>query len=105
MVTAVFAHLEIVVEFAFEQVGLAAVAFDEDVFRLHHAFFRWHRLYSLVFLTEPVHKNGGKGSTNIANFRLPIADFRDLCGSSIANWQLGIGNVKTLFLVAHGFRR
>jgi hypothetical protein len=64
VMTTVFANLEIVVEFPFEEVGLAAVAFDEDVFRLHHAFFRWDSLYSLIFLIEPGHKNGRKGSTN-----------------------------------------
>ena len=68
------ANLMVVFELALEEMGLATVAFDEDVFRLHHALFRRNCFYALIFLAEPSHKNGGKGS--IIHCRLPIADFR-----------------------------
>jgi hypothetical protein len=94
--TAVLADLEIVFEFAFEKVGFATVAFDEDVFRLHHALFRRDSLDALIFLIEPGHKNGGKGSTKIADFRLLIADcsfWRDLCRpEKIGNRHSEMGN-------------
>src|SRR5688572_8836124 len=61
---AVFADLQSVFEFALEQMGLATVAFNEDIFSLYDAFFRRNRFYALCFLAEPSHKNGGKRSTS-----------------------------------------
>jgi hypothetical protein len=66
----VFAHLETVFEFTLEKVCLTPVAFNEDVFRLHIAFFRRNGLNSLIFLTEPGHRNAGKGSTNPVESKL-----------------------------------
>ena len=59
-----------VFQFALEQVGLTAVAFDEDIFSLHHAFFRRNGLYSFAFLTKPGHRNVGKGSTKSVDSKL-----------------------------------
>src|ERR1043165_1144043 len=70
MVVAVFAHLHAVFELAFEQVCVAAFAFDEDVFSLHHTLFRRHRFNSFGFLIEPGHKNAGKGSTKNRGLKL-----------------------------------
>ena len=67
---AVFANLKSVFEFALEQMGLATVAFDEDVFSLYDTFFRGDRFYALCFLIEPGHKNGGKGSTKTTDSEL-----------------------------------
>src|SRR3954470_17332844 len=61
---AVFADLQPVFELAFVQVRLAPVAFDEDVFSLHYAFFRRNRFDALCFLTEPGHRDGRKPTTN-----------------------------------------
>jgi hypothetical protein len=51
----VLANLMIVLEFAFEKMGFAAVAFDEDVLGLHHALFRRDRFDTFIFLIEPGH--------------------------------------------------
>ena len=49
-----------VLELALEQVGFASLAFDKDVFSLHHAFFGRNCLYALAFLTEPGHGMPGR---------------------------------------------
>jgi hypothetical protein len=62
VIAALLTNLQAIFEFAFEKVRLTAFAFDEDIFSLHHAFFRWYRLYSLTLFTEPGHRNAGKVS-------------------------------------------
>jgi hypothetical protein len=47
---AVLANLKSVFKFALEQMGLAAVAFDEDIFSLDDAFFRRTDSIRFVFL-------------------------------------------------------
>src|SRR6185503_18280816 len=63
MMPTVFANLEIIFEFALKKMGLAAVAFDENVLGFHHALFGRDRFYALIFLVEPSHRNGGKRNT------------------------------------------
>jgi hypothetical protein len=67
VITTVLTNLEIILEFAFEEVRLAAVAFDEDVFRLDDAFLGRNGFDAFIFLIEPSHKNGGKVSTPRGN--------------------------------------
>jgi len=61
---AVFANLERGFELACEQVLFTPVAFNEDVLSIYDALFGRDRFNSFAFLTEPGHRNAGKGSTN-----------------------------------------
>src|SRR5215217_8402229 len=60
---AVFANLERVFELARKQVRFTPIAFNEHVLCIYNAFFGRDRFDSSALLTEPGHRNAGKGST------------------------------------------